>query len=625
MALPPQFLDELRARLPASEVIGRAIRLARRGREHVGLCPFHNEKTPSFTVNDDKAFFHCFGCGAHGDIIGFVMQHDGLPFPEAVERLAGEAGLSVPKPTPEARARAAREASLLEVLDKAAEWFARALARDDGAAARAYLDSRGVDAPAQARFRLGYAPGRGRALASLLAGEGIDEALALDAGLIRRAERAGESFDFFRNRLMFPIADGRGRVIGFGGRVLGDGQPKYLNSPEGPVFRKGRTLYNLAGARVPAREAGTVIVAEGYMDVIALSAAGFDNAVAPLGTALTEDQLAALWRLAPEPVLCLDGDTAGRRAAARAAARALPLLGPGRSLRFALLPEGEDPDSLVRRQGPAAVAGCLERAWPLVEVIWRQAAAGAADTPERRAGVRKRLDELAAEIADRDVRDQYRAEFRRRFEAAFGAPRAGRKAERGHHVLRPHSAYHGHSAKIAGPAEGEQRERLMLVTLLNHPALIAEVIEELATLSFAAGDCEVLRAALIAAAEGDAQSEHERLDGYLRAHGLGEAAARMCRRSGFATAPVTESFARPGAHEAEALRGFRHLAARHRRALLEAEIAAAVAALAQQMTDEALAHLAALQHQLESLDRGHGEASPGRAEAGLASPPPGTT
>src|SRR6266849_4630186 len=365
MAFPPGFLDELRARVPLGELVGRRVRLVRRGREQAGLCPFHNEKTPSFYVVEDKGFFHCFGCGAHGDAIGFLMRADNLDFIEAVERLAGEAGIAVPQQTPQDRERAQRQKTLLEALAAAADFYEVQLWSSSGARAREYLTARGLDEETVRRFRLGWAGDDRQALRRALAPE-FPEPLLHEAGLLRTPEDGGNPYDYFRGRVMFPIGDRAGRVIAFGARTLGDDPPKYLNSPDTPVFEKGRVLYAWAAARAGlARQdlrdanladgAAAAIVVEGYMDVIALYRAGFETAVAPLGTALTEMQLAELWRLSPEPVLCFDGDTAGQRAALRALDRALPLLQPGRSLRFACLPPGEDPDSLIRGAGRPAV------------------------------------------------------------------------------------------------------------------------------------------------------------------------------------------------------------------------------------------------------------------------------
>src|SRR5438270_9612178 len=418
MAFPPGFLDELRSRVPLADLVGRRVRLVRKGREHSGLCPFHNEKTPSFYVVDDKGFFHCFGCGAHGDAIGFLMRADNLDFIEAVERLAGEAGIAVPQQTPLERERAQRQKTQLEALAAAAQFYERQLwsPRNSlcGAAARDYLAARGLDEETIRRFRLGWAPDDRQALRRALSGD-FPEALLHEAGLLRVPEDGGTPYDYFRGRVIFPIGDRAGRVIAFGARTLGDDVPKYLNSPDTPLFEKGRVLFAWAAARANAARAtdgeapSAAIVVEGYMDVIALHRAGFATAVAPLGTALTEAQLQELWRLSPEPVLCFDGDTAGQRAALRALHRALPLLKPGRSLRLATLPPGEDPDSLIRTRGRPGFGEVLAGARPLSEMLWQsELAAGPIDTPERRADLEQRLMQAAGLIGDRVVQAEYR-------------------------------------------------------------------------------------------------------------------------------------------------------------------------------------------------------------------------
>ena len=612
MSYPPGFLDDLRARLPVSERVGRAVRLTRRGREHVGLCPFHREKTPSFTVSDEKGFFHCFGCGEHGDVIGFAMRHDGLSFPEAVEQLAGEAGLAVPERTPEARARAKRLESVHEALEFAAGWYARVLARPDEPAGARYLAGRGLSAETVERFRLGFAPASGRALAAVLAGEGIDDDLAREAGLIRRIDGGGPARDFFRGRIMFPIADGRGRVIGFGARSLDDAQPKYLNSPESAAFRKGRVLYNLAGARRAARDAGAAAVAEGYMDVIALAQAGIEHVVAPLGTALTEDQLAALWRLAAEPVLCLDGDRAGRAAASRAAARALPLLAPGRSLSFAFMPEGDDPDSLVARAGAAEMRDRLAAAVPLIDVLWRDLTAGKnAATPERRAGLRQEIDRRVAEIADPRVRADYGQAFRERFDKAFGPPRRG-EARRGFgHGFRRDRARgfrRGFEERAAmAPDDGARRERLMLATLLNHPDLLPDLAEELAEIDFRASGPRRLAALLVDFAAVADEPTPQALRTRLAAADALDYAGRLLSPGGWDGGQLAESFAHAGAGADAAREGFRHLAQRHRRAALESDLRAAETALGERMDEETLALLVRLRHQLDAADKAETE------------------
>ena len=425
MAFPPGFLDQLRSRLSIVEVVGRRVKLAKRGRNHLGLCPFHNEKTPSFNVSEDRGGYKCFGCGAAGDMFTFVMRTENLSFPEAVEKLAGEAGVEVPRMDPAERERAQRSKGLAEVLEAAAQYFAAQLETTAGAKARAYIERRGLLPDTVTRFRLGYSPASRVALKDAMLARGFTEAVLLEAGLLGKPDDGGPSYDRFRDRLMYPIADRRGRVIAFGARALGDVQPKYLNSPETPVFHKGRTLYNLAMAREAAGAVGTVVVAEGYMDVIALAQAGIAHAVAPLGTALTEEQMAELWRLAAEPILCFDGDRAGYAAALKAADRALPLLEPGRSFRFALLPAGQDPDDLIRAQGAPAMQGILDGAIPLADLLWRREAEGRAlDTPERRAGLKKALTDLAQGIQHPSIRELYLAEFRQRLDDFFAAQRA---------------------------------------------------------------------------------------------------------------------------------------------------------------------------------------------------------
>ena len=501
MAFPPGFLDELRNRISLSDVVGRRVRLTRKGREYSGLCPFHNEKTASFYVVEDKGFFHCFGCGAHGDAIGYLMRAENLDFIDAIERLAGEAGLQVPQSTPQERERAQRQKTLLEALTAAAAFYEAQLWSPPGGRAREYLTARGLDEETIRRFRLGWAPEdrQRQALRSALSGE-FPEALLIEGGLVRQPEGGGTSYDYFRGRVIFPIGDRAGRVIAFGGRVLGDDVPKYLNSPDTPLFEKGRVLYAWAAARANAARpnegeaALPAIVVEGYMDVIALHRAGFGTAVAPLGTALTEAQLQELWRLSPEPVLCFDGDTAGQRAAVRALHRALPLLQPGRSLRFARLPPGEDPDSLIRSRGRPAFSEVLAAARPLAEVLWQsELAAGPVDTPERRADLERRLMQAAGLVGERTVQTEYRRFLRDRL-FALGRPAATkRKAPAG----RPGTV--AFAAPPEGPppppprAPDRLRREVLLRMALDHPFLVAEDSEEFAALDFPEPELDRLR------------------------------------------------------------------------------------------------------------------------------------
>jgi len=486
MAFPPGFLDELRGRVSLPGLVGRRVKLERRGREFAGLCPFHNEKTPSFYVVEDKNFFHCFGCGAHGDAIGFVMRADNLDFLEAVEKLAAEAGLAVPQSTPEERNKARRQKTLLETLEAAAAFYEERLWSPGGTRVRDYLKARGLDDDTVRRFRLGWAPEDRNLLRRALIAD-YTEPLLVEAGLLHRSQD-GEAYDYFRARVIFPIGDRAGRIIAFGGRVLGDGQPKYLNSPESSVFEKGRVLYGWSAARAAGAEGRDAIVTEGYMDVIALHRAGFASAVAPLGTALSEFQLHELWRLGPEPILCFDGDAAGQRAAVRALRRALPLLQPGRSLRFATLPSGEDPDSLIRRDGRNAFEQVIAAARPLSHTLWEvELGAGPIDTPERRADLERRLMEDVALIADHTVRNEYRRFMRdRQFEI-------GRKPRKG----APGAANSGpgfvrESAALPRAADRVQREILFRLLLLR-PALIDAVAEEFAALDIPEPELDKLR------------------------------------------------------------------------------------------------------------------------------------
>ncbi len=630
MAFPPEFLEEIRARVALPGVIGRRVKLTRRGREHVGLCPFHNEKTPSFTVSDDKGFFHCFGCGAHGDVITFITRTEGLSFLETVERLAGEAGLPMPRETPAERTAARRRAGLLEVLEAVASWFEAQLAESTGAPARAYLARRGVQPETGRAFRLGFAPDRRGALREALHAKGIDDEQLAEAGLIKRPEGGGTPRDYFFDRVIFPITDRRGRVIAFGGRAMGDSPAKYLNSPETPLFHKGRVLYNLARARQAAHDTGELIVVEGYMDVIALAQAGFRAAVAPLGTALTEEQIAGLWRLTNEPILCLDGDAAGRRAGYRAALRALPGLRPDTSLRFAILPAGDDPDSLVRTQGAVAMRAVLDQARPLSEVLWQMATEGRSlDTPERQAGLIATLDEQVRMIADEPVRKAYRQAINGRIHAAFGygpwgfvarsgpwtRSRAGARAEAGpraggrgkHWPDRHRSSYRrfgpggaprregvGTSALGARQGPGVQRrrhEQVLLAALINHPALIAENAEVLAHIELGSPDFSDFCQAMVDLAARDPDLDTEALNSHL----CGQGFSGLLRRLLHLDVYVLGGFARPNTSLEEARNGVQYFLEgyRIRQAALEAEEAGRN--LAEAMTEETLARLEAKQ------------------------------
>ncbi|MDP5103146.1 MAG: DNA primase [Erythrobacter sp.] len=424
MAITPQWKDELRARITLSTLVMRTVKLTRAGREWRGCCPFHDEKTPSFYVNDQKQFYHCFGCGAHGDAISWMVDHQGLAFIDAVKELASAAGMEVPAPDPAMAKRAEQRASLIDVTDAAQAFYVHSLAGPGGKVAREYLDRRGFSAATLNEFGFGWAPDDRQALPKAMAQFGED---MLEGAGMRAANEQGERYDRFRGRVMLPIQDARARVIAFGGRILDkrDGVAKYLNSPDTDLFDKGRTLYNLHRAAPAARQTGRVVVVEGYMDVIALANVGIADVVAPLGTALTEMQLELLWRMVDAPVLCFDGDVAGQRAAMRAIARALPLLAPMRSLNIVRLPAGLDPDDLIRSQGTAAMERLLASPASLIETLWEaERDAQPLTTPEAKAGLKARLMAHADTIADPDIKALYRRELGDRFSAFAYPPRA---------------------------------------------------------------------------------------------------------------------------------------------------------------------------------------------------------
>ncbi|MDE2330224.1 MAG: DNA primase [Bradyrhizobium sp.] len=630
MRFTPQFLDELRARLPVSEVVGRRVKLKKAGREYKGLSPFQQEKTPSFTVNDQKQFYHDFSTGKHGNIFDFVMETEGVSFPEAVERLASMAGLALPAATPDAARHEQRRKTLHDVMEMATKFFADTLASRGGAKARGYLADRAIAPGTQLQFRIGYSPGERFALKEFLGGQGIPVEDMVEAGLLVSGEDIPLPYDRFRDRVMFPIADHRGRVIAFGGRALEKDVPaKYLNSPETPLFHKGDNLYNLGSARQAAHNGSPLIVVEGYIDVIAMVTAGFAGSVAPLGTALTENQLALLWKMADEPILCFDGDRAGQKAAWRAADLALPHLKPGKSLRFALLPEGQDPDDLARTGGRAAIEEVIAAARGLADVIWsREIEGGSYATPERRAALETRIGELAGGIRDEVVRRYYRQDLAGRLQQTF-APQDGRggygrgnfrggnfTGESGRRFA-PRGSYasgaagrfaspNGRSANAAasrsinrGPYQAtspqlalspimrgqrsaiSRREALILQSLINHPWLLHDHLEEVAALELAHPEAHKLRAGIIAAFghddhHGEEPAGHSaRMRADLEAGGFSQALQRVER------AITTQAVwgAQAGAAREDVLSTWRQLVSLHRqwhsllRELKDAELA----------------------------------------------------
>jgi DNA primase len=509
MKFSPQFLDEIKARLPASQVIGQRVKLKKTGREWRGLSPFNAEKTPSFYVNDQKQFYHDFSSGKSGDIFKFLTEVEGLSFPEAVEKLAREAGLDMPREDPVSRERERTRATLHEVMALAAAIFERNLNEPAGARARGYLADRRLDAAAQRAFGLGFAAAEKFALRDALAAKGVAREQMIEAGLLIHGDDITVPYDRFQNRVMFPIHDRAGKVVAFGGRAMEPGaKAKYLNSPETELFHKGALLFNHHRARKAAHDKGEVIAVEGYVDVIAMTAAGFPQTVAPLGTALTADQCALLWTMSETPILCFDGDKAGRKAAYRAIETALPLIGPGKSFRFALLPDGKDPDDLAKSGGGEEIAAALEKARPFSDMLFlREADDQLFDTPERRAALERRLRELTAGIGDETLRRHYAQDMAERVRALFGgAPRQTRPWEnrqRGN-FGRPEVGTRTGVAnrplsplRLADRRRDPPREVLILALLLNHPRAIDTSSEEIAALEFSSPALSTFRSRLL--------------------------------------------------------------------------------------------------------------------------------
>lgn len=504
MAFPPRFLDDLRNRLSMSEVAGRTLKLTRSGHEHKACCPFHQEKTPSFYINDDKGFFHCFGCGAHGDIIGYVMRHDNLSFTEAVSQLAGQAGLPIPALRPEDIVKAKQEKDYFSLLEAATAYFEAALQKRENAAVKAYVTERGLTPDTVAQFRLGYAPVDDKALIAHLRAAGYSETQMLEAGLVRKSTRdSGGVYGFFRDRLMFPITDRRGRVLAFSGRVLpetiqrapkrADGEvgPKYINSSENINFQKRMNLYGQAQARANVTKEMPPVVVEGQVDVIACHQAGITTAVAPLGTALTEEQIAALWKMCPSEdklaIVCFDGDNAGKKAAARALERVLPLLKPRQTLQFVFLPAGEDPDSLLRRGGVAQLRAMLAAPLSLVDYLWEVVTAGK-DTrnAEHRAAIEAAWQEAVEKVTDPTLQYHMKRAVRDRL-FARGAGKVVSGQGGGIRPARPQ------------PASGAEMQavQVLLLVILRHPWLLQEAEGDLAGLAISDSGLDALRHALL--------------------------------------------------------------------------------------------------------------------------------
>ncbi|WP_370206561.1 DNA primase [Pararhodobacter marinus] len=553
MSLPPGFLDELRSRVSIAQVVGRTVtwdlRKSNQGKgDFWAPCPFHHEKTASFHVEDRKGYYYCFGCQAKGDALTFLQETQNMSFMEAVETLARDAGMQMPAREPAQRQREDRRATLAEVMEKAVRFYRMQLMGSHAAEARAYLDRRGLSEEQRERWEIGFAPDQWQALNDHLKQAGVPEALIAEAGLTTTGRDKSRPYDRFRGRIMFPIRNTRGQCIAFGGRAMAaDAQAKYLNSPETPLFHKGANLYNIGPARTASGRGQPLIVAEGYMDVIALVRAGFEGAVAPLGTAVTEDQLRLLWRMHGEPIVALDGDAAGLRAGLRLADLALPMITAGQSLRFALLPGGQDPDDLIRAGGAQAMQSVIDNAVPMATLLWDREVQGQVfDSPERRAALTKRLKTLCGTIQDPDLREQYQREFndlRYQLFRRNDAPRGGKggygtaRGRKGAEAPLPGTR----GSFLAAGAEGadeELREAVILAVFFAHPVLLAEFDGQLMQLETRRDDHRTLLDLLLQAAHEDPAPDHAQL-----AQRGGDALAALMRQPHVTIAPML----RPGA------------------------------------------------------------------------------
>ena len=626
MRFSDSFLEEIRQRLPISQVVGEHVlwdkRKSQPGRgDFWACCPFHGEKTPSFHADDRRGIYHCFGCGATGDHFRFLTEKTGASFPEAVERLAGIAGVPMPARDEHQERRDEARRTLYDVLEIATQYFQAALAHNIGARARGYLNDRGVSAQAQARFRIGYSPDSRNGLKEHLAANGVSAEEMLAAGLVVQRDDDPLPFDRFRNRVMFPIADVRGRVIAFGGRALSPDVPaKYLNSPETDLFKKRMTLYNGQTAREAARGGKPVIVVEGYLDVIAAVMAGFEGTVAPLGTALTEDHLTLLWRMNDQPILCFDGDTAGQRAAERVADMVLPLLQPGKTVRVATLPEGLDPDDLILKQGRDAFGAVIERARTLSELIWSIETHGGIvpETPEARAALESRLRSRAQSIAEPSVRRHYMQAFDEKLQAFFAPVRSGRFEPRrggggqgrfpgrvkGRMQVSPRLVVSDtlRNSRLLKPGNATMptpREAVILVALVNHPALIESRMEALAGLDLPTPAARGLLAAILDIFAHDHDIAAEGLGEALGARGFGEIIERMrqslLRQGVWQVAPETAI--------SDAETGLRHALALHYKSVeLNRALRSAESALDVEWTEETFERLQDIKNQITTVD-----------------------
>ena len=627
MRFTDQFLEEIRQRLPITQVVGEHVlwdkRKSQPGKGDMwACCPFHAEKSPSFHADDRRGIYHCFGCGASGDHFRFLTEKAGMSFPEAVEKLAGMAGVPMPARDERTERREAEQRSLVDVMELASKYFEAALAHNIGARARGYLFERGVSASSQSRFRIGFAPDSRNGLKEHLAANGVSAQAMIDTGLVTSRDGDPLTYDRFRNRVMFPITDFRGRVIAFGGRALSPDVPaKYLNSPETQLFSKRQTLYNGQTARAAARDGARVIVVEGYLDVIAAVSAGFEGTVAPLGTALTEEHVQLLWRMSDNPVLCFDGDKAGLKAAERAADLILPHLKPGKSVKIATLPEGQDPDDLIKSQGKAAFTDVIEKARSLSDMVWSFETGGGLvpEAPEERAALQARLRERANSIQDSTVRFHYSQAFDEKIKAFFAPLRQGAQQNwrSGGKPAYGRSGAHGYPARgtprlvvsdtlknsrllrPSAVADASPREATIILALVNHPALVEDKFEALAALDCETPMAQKVLSDILALAVRHHDISADDLRAALGVRGHGPALDRM------ADTLTRQGVWQVGLETArtDAETGLGHALALHNKKVqLNRELKAAEAALGEDPSEETFERLRDIKNQITTVD-----------------------
>jgi DNA primase len=624
MRFTDQFLDEIRQRLPITQVVGEHVlwdkRKSQPGKGDMwACCPFHGEKSPSFHADDRRGIYHCFGCGVSGDHFRFLTEKAGMSFPEAVEKLANMAGVPMPARDERQERREAQQRSLTDVMELATKYFEAALQHNIGARARGYLFERGVSAQSQTRFRIGFAPDSRNGLKEHLAANGVSAQDMIDTGLVASRDDDPLTYDRFRNRVMFPIMDFRGRVIAFGGRAMSADVPaKYLNSPETELFHKRQTLYNGQSARQAARDGGTIIVVEGYLDVIAAVAAGFEGTVAPLGTAMTEEHLQLLWRMSPDPVLCFDGDKAGLKAAERAADLVMPHLKPGFTVRIATLPEGQDPDDLIKAQGRGAFADVIDRARSLSDVIWSTETGGMVpETPEARAALQARLRERANSIQESSVRFHYAQAFDEKLRAFFAPVRQNRFEPRGGQQRYGQSGAYGfprggtprlvvsdtlRNSRLLKPgsvADASPREATIILSLVNHPALVEDKFEALAAIDFETVAAQKVLGEILSLCVRHHDISSDDLRSALGVRGHGPALERMTQL--LARQGVWQIGAEIALPDAET--GLGHALALHNKKVqLNRELKAAEAALGEDPSEETFERLRDIKNQITTVD-----------------------